>query len=90
MEHGGCFPFKVATEGVMVRVQDSEASWEQDKTSILNHITQSDDPLGQPPMEHEAYDTLNNTVRGLSRGAALLQYSHAVSGNTEKLRELLS
>jgi hypothetical protein len=68
---GGFFPPKVAEEGVMVRVQDSEASWEQDKTSILNHITQSDDPLGQPPMEHEAYDALNSTVRGLFRGAAL-------------------
>merc|ERR1740117_484642 len=85
---GGCFPPKVAEEGVMVRVQDSDASWEEDKTSILNHITQSDDPLGQPPMEHGAYDALNSTVRGLFRGAAL--YSHAMGGNTEKVRELLS
>ena len=72
----------------MVRVQDSEASWEEDKTSILNHITQTDDPLGQPPMEHEAYDALNSTVRGLFRGAAL--YTYAMEGNTGKLRELLS
>merc|ERR1712166_337399 len=86
--NGGFFPPEVAEEGVMVRVQDSEASWEEDKTSILNHITQSDDPLGQPPMEHDAYEALNSTVRGLFRGAALL--SHALQGRTEKLRELLS
>merc|ERR1740130_624948 len=88
MKHGGAFPFKVAEEGAMVRVQDSEASWPEDKTSILNHIVKSDDPLGQPPMEHGAYDALNSTVRGLFRGAAL--YSHAGEGSTEKLRELLS
>merc|ERR1712166_467593 len=51
-------------------------------------ITQSDDPLGQPPKEHGAYDALNSTVRGLFRGAAL--FSHALHGNTEKLRGLLS
>merc|ERR1740130_196502 len=88
IKHGGCFPPKVAEEGVMVRVQDSEASWEEDKTSILNHITQSDNPLGQPPKEHGAYDALNSTVRGLFRGAALL--SHAMEGRTEKVREVLS
>merc|ERR1740130_2562287 len=88
MKHGGAFPFKVAEEGVMVRVQDSEASWPEDKTSILNHITQSDDPLGKPPKEHGAYDALNSTVRGLFCGAAL--HSHAMMGRTEKVRELLS
>ena len=85
---GGAFPFKVATEGVMVRVQDAEATRDEDQVSILNHIVRSDDPLGQPPREHEEYDKLNRMVRGLFIGAAL--YTHAMSGNTEKLRELLS
>ena len=85
---GGFFPPKVATEGVMVRVQNAQATRDEDQVSILNHIVRSDDPLSQPPREHEEYDKLNRMVRGLFIGAAL--YTHAMRGNTEKLRELLS
>ena len=85
---GGCFPWAVAESGALVRVQDADASWASDKTTILNHIVGSADPSSEPPTKHATYDKMNRTVQGLFRGAAL--FSHALSGSTQKLRDLLS
>ena len=85
---GGFFPCKVAKAGALVRVQDAEASWANDKTAILNHIVESADPNSEPPTEHAGYDKMNREVQGLFRGAAM--YSHAMQGRTEKMRDLLS
>ena len=84
----GFFPPEVATSGALTRVQDAEASWPSDKTTILNHIVGSADPSSEPPTEHATYDKMNRTVQGLFRGAAL--FSHAMNGETQKLLDLLS
>ena len=85
---GGFFPAKVAEAGALVRVQDAEASWACDKTTILNHIVGSADPSSEPPTEHASYDKMNRTVQGLFRGAAM--FTHSMRGRIQKLRELLS
>jgi hypothetical protein len=84
----GFFPPEVATSGALTRVQDAEASWPSDKTTILNHIVGSADPSSEPPTEHATYDKMNRTVQGLFRGAAM--FSHSMSGRIQKLRDLFS
>jgi hypothetical protein len=69
-------------------VQDAEASWPCDKTTILNHIVESAHPNSEPPTEHANYDKMNSAVQGLFRGAAL--FGHASSGSAQGLRDLLS
>lgn len=93
---GGCFPPNIAEAGVLMRVQDAEASWASDKVTILNYIVQSDAASmrasmrsrTEPPREHARYDEMNRAVRGLFRGAAL--FSHTMNGDFERVRELLS
>ena len=84
----GSFPPDVAAAGALVRVQDAEASWPCDKTTILNHIVESAHPNSEPPTEHANYDKMNSAVQGLFRGAAW--FAHASSGNAQGLRALLS
>ena len=85
---GGFFPHTVAEAGALVRVQDAEASWASDKTTILNHIVEGADSTSEPPTEHANYDKMNRTVQGLFRGAAM--FSHSMSGRIQKLRDLFS
>ena len=85
---GGFFPHTVAEAGALVRVQDAEASWASDKTTILNHIVESADSSSEPPTEHANYDKMNRTMQGLFRGAAM--FALALRGKTQKLRNLLS
>ena len=84
----GSFPPDVAAAGALVRVQDAEASWPRDKTTILNHIVESAHPNSEPPTEHANYDKMNSAVQGLFRGAAL--FGHAMNGTAQGLRDLLS
>jgi hypothetical protein len=85
---GGFFPPKVVEQGAIVRVQDAQASREEDRTSILNHIVGSADPTAEPPVEHARYDQMNRTVHGLFRGAAM--FSHAMHGSVALLQQLLA
>ena len=55
----GCFfPSRVAKAGAIVRVQDAEASWPSDKTTILSHIVESADSSSEPPTDHANYDKM--------------------------------
>ena len=72
---GGFFPPKIAEAGVLVRVQDAQASRDGDRVTILNHIVQSDDPSGDPLPEHPNYEEMNRAVQGLFLGPALFIYA---------------
>jgi hypothetical protein len=84
MKNGGYFPSEVAELGASVRVQDAEASWAEDKISIIREIVQDHDPLTELPTEHWRLDEVNKAVRGLYRGAAM--YSYAMKGEMDELR----
>ena len=85
---GGLFPTHIAEAGLLVRVQDAQASRDGDRVTILNHIVQSDDPSGEPLPEHPNYEEMNRAVQGLFLGPALISY--AALGSTQQLRKLLS
>ena len=68
-------------------MQEADATREEDKTSILNHIVGSDDPQAEPPKQHPKYDRLNRAVGVPFHGAAM--YDYAMNGKSEELRELL-
>jgi hypothetical protein len=85
---GGWFPKEVAKKGALVTLETADASMAADKVAILRKISQCTDAQTEPPSTHPGYDKVNSAVRRLFRGAAI--YSHAMSGETEKVRALLS
>merc|ERR1711966_486417 len=85
---GGMFPFDVAEKGALVTLETADASMAADKVAILRKISQCTDAQTEPPSTHPGYDKVNSAVRRLFRGAAI--FSHAMRGETEKVRALLS
>ena len=61
LPEGGFFPSEIAEAGVLLRVQDAQASRDGDEITILNHIVQSNDPRGDPLQEE-----MNRAVQELS------------------------
>merc|ERR1711957_886073 len=66
----------------------ADSSMAADKVAILREISQCTDTQVEPPSTHPGYDKVNSAVRSLFRGAAL--FTHAMMGETEKIRALLS
>ena len=82
----GWFPGTVATAGVAVKVENADASQEEDLKSILRILAGSDKDA-PPPAHCQGYDAVNKAYHALFRGPAMFQF--AMYGELEELRQLL-
>ncbi|CAB9520030.1 expressed unknown protein [Seminavis robusta] len=58
------FPLETCHRALAIKLEDAEATLEQDKIRILNSIVgRTDNFLAKPPDSHSAYDVLNASLR---------------------------
>ncbi|CAB9526024.1 expressed unknown protein [Seminavis robusta] len=60
-----CFPLEVSAKALNVKIEKAEASRREDRKSILHCVCgRNHDSPDDPPATHEAYENVNNLLRG--------------------------
>lgn len=62
-ESGAHFPLEVAHVGTTVDIRKAQASLKSDRVAIMNHIAYGKASASPPPLQHTAYDQLNEQLR---------------------------